>query len=137
MCKPSTVTDIDPNTGLTYRSEIDSAITGAGFTPPPNLQVEDGQGRHQRRPDRSVHRDGIGYPGIRLGPDGLSASKYNVAHETFNPVNTDTDNSAVSGTYSGVENGKRHPRQRGQPARLCRWATCPITESTDASSGGS
>ena len=43
LCKPSSATDVDPNTGATYRSEINSVITAQGFFPLP-LMVEDGQG---------------------------------------------------------------------------------------------
>jgi hypothetical protein len=43
LCKPSTSTDVDPNTGATYRTEINSDISGQGFFPLP-LMVEDGQG---------------------------------------------------------------------------------------------
>jgi len=134
MCKPSTVTDIDPNTGLTYRSEIDSAITGAGFTPLPNLQVEDGQGDTSGGPTGQYTETASGIPHPAWSA-GLSASKYNAANETFNPVNTDTDKSAVSGTYSGVEDGS------ATLGNATASATAPvgycITESTDASAGGS
>jgi ABC-type phosphate transport system substrate-binding protein len=33
LCKPSTTTDIDPQTGVAYRTEIESAITANGFFP--------------------------------------------------------------------------------------------------------
>jgi hypothetical protein len=33
LCKPSTLTDIDPLTGASYRSEIESVITAQGFFP--------------------------------------------------------------------------------------------------------
>jgi hypothetical protein len=33
LCKPSTNTDIDPLTGVSYRSEIETAITAQGFFP--------------------------------------------------------------------------------------------------------
>ena len=80
-------------------------ITNEGFTPLPNLQVEDGQG------------DSTGqYNGTKAGipnpawTDGLQGSKYQASVEeaapwSFNPVNVDTDNSAVNGTYSNVEDG--------------------------------
>ena len=33
LCKPSTFTDIDPLTGVSYRSEIEATITANGFYP--------------------------------------------------------------------------------------------------------
>ena len=36
LCKSSTTTDIDPITGVAYRTEIDKAITGTGFFPLPS-----------------------------------------------------------------------------------------------------
>jgi len=33
LCRPGTVTDIDPNTGASYRSEINAAILSEGFYP--------------------------------------------------------------------------------------------------------
>ena len=106
LCKPATATDIDPNTGVTYRSEIDAVITGQGFFPLPNLQVEDGQGDTAIAAYNSTEA-GIPNPAWN---DGLSASKYNAANETGSPwnfaaANVDTDNSAVSGTYTNVEDG--------------------------------
>ena len=134
MCKPSTATDIDPNTGATYRSEIDAAITVQGFTPLPNLQVEDGQGDA----DRSVQRDEGGHP--EPGVDGRSAGLQvrrlsgGGAPWNFNPVNVDTDNSAVSGTYSNVENGSAtlgtQTASASAPIGYC------ITVTTDGDAGG-
>jgi hypothetical protein len=134
ICKPATATDIDPNTGATYRSEIDAAITGAGFFPLPNLQVEDGQG------DTSV----AGYNSTATGipnpawNDGLSASKYNAANETgspwdFNVVNTDTDNSAVSGTYTAEDGSSTLTTVTASPTAPVGYC---LTESTDSSAGG-
>ncbi len=105
ICKPSTATDIDPNTGASYRSEIDTAITNEGFTPLPNLQVEDGQGDSTGQ--FNTTKAGIPNP---AWTDGLQGSKYQASVEeaapwSFNPVNVDTDNSAVNGTYSNVEDG--------------------------------
>ena len=136
MCKPATATDIDPNTGATYRSEIDAAITANGFFPLPNLQVEDGQGDTGTSAYNSTEA-GIPNP---AWSDGLSASKYSANKETVSPwnfaaANVDTDNSAVNGTtYSNVENGSStlgsQTASPTQPVGYC------ITETTDSSSGG-
>ena len=95
LCKPATATDIDPNTGATYRSEIDAAITSQGFFPLPNLQVEDGQGDTSIAAYNST-KAGIPNP---AWTDGLSASKYNAANETGSP--------------SELRGGQRRHRQLG------------------------
>ena len=103
LCKPSTATDVDPNTGATYRSEINAAISAQGFFPLP-LMVEDGQSATTGL--YGTTGSGIPHP---AWSDGLSASAYNAANEAGDPWNypasdQDTDGSAVSGTYSGVYN---------------------------------
>jgi hypothetical protein len=135
LCKPATATDIDPNTGATYRSEIDAAITAEGFFPLPNLQVEDGQGDTSIAAYNST-KAGIPNP---AWTDGLSASKYNAANETGSPwnfaaANVDTDNSAVSGTYSNVEDGSATlGTQTASPTAPIGYC---ITETSDASTAG-
>ncbi len=105
LCKPSTSTDVDPNTGATYRSEINSTISAQGFFPLP-LEVENGQGAVTGL----YGTTGTGIPNPAWS-DGLSASDYNAANESGSPWNfpagdQDTDVSAVSGTYNGVyDNG--------------------------------
>ncbi len=139
LCKPSTTTDVDPTTGLTYRSEIDAAITSQGFFPLPSLQVEDGQG------DTAVGynstKSGIPHP---AWSDGLSASKYNATNETgstwnFAAANVDTDDSAVNGTtYSNVETGGTASGPTLGDATAS--ATAPVgycvTESSDTGTAG-
>ena len=134
LCKPATTTDVDPNTGLTYRAEIDTAITSEGFFPLPNLQVEDGQG--DTLGGYNTTKSGIPHP---AWSDGLSASKYNAANETaspwnFAPANVDTDNSAVSGTYSNVEDGSS--TLGSQTASATAPVGYCVTESSDASAAG-
>jgi hypothetical protein len=102
-CKPSTNTDVDPNTGATYRSEITAAITAQGFVPLP-LEVEDGQGATTG----IFGTTGAGIPNPAWG-DGLSGSAYNATNEATSPWNypagdQDDDNSAISGSYTGVYN---------------------------------
>ena len=134
MCKPSTATDIDPNTGVTYRSEIDTAITNEGFTPLPNLQVEDGQGDTTGQYNTTTA--GIPNP---AWADGLRGSNYQSSVEeaapwSFNPVNVDTDNSAVSGTYSNVEDGGATlGTQTASPSAPIGYC---ITVTTDGDSAG-
>ncbi len=101
LCKPSSSTDVDPNTGATYRSEINSVITAQGFFPLP-LMVENGQGSTSG----IYGTTGNGIPNPAWS-DGLSASAYNATKEATSPWNfpagdQDTDNSSVSGTYAGV-----------------------------------
>jgi hypothetical protein len=104
-CKPSTALDVDPNTGKTYRTEINAAITAQGFVPLP-LEVENGQGSTSG----IYGTTGTGIPNPAWS-DGLSASAYNANKEAAAPWNfpagdQDDDNSAISGTYSGVyDNG--------------------------------
>jgi hypothetical protein len=144
MCKPSTATDIDPNTGATYLSEIDGDITSQGFFPLPGLQDEDGQGDTidpalYPNPGYYTTDSGIPHPAWTLGDtpaQGLEASQYNAANETtFNPVNQDTDNSAVNGTtYSNVEDGTSgHVSFTAEPTTPVGYC---ITLTTDSSSAG-
>ncbi len=103
LCKPSTKTDVDPNTGATYLSEIQKQIKGQGFFPLP-LMVEDGEGDTTNplynttaggipAPAWSGHLDGSKYNSINEGP----SSTWN-----FPSQDQDTDRSAVVGNYSGV-----------------------------------
>jgi hypothetical protein len=89
MCKPSTSADVDPSTGATYLTEIDAVIKAQGFYPLPLLK-EGGSGT-------------INTPAW----SALTGSKYTPAVEEASPYNspaadTDTDISAVSGSYTGV-----------------------------------
>jgi hypothetical protein len=133
LCKPSSSTDVDPNTGATYRTEINSIISAQGFFPLP-LMVEDGQG--QTSGGYGTTGPGIPNPAWS-STGGLQSSAYNAAHESGNPWNfptgdQDTDNSAISGTYTGVYfDGNTN-------ATKTATATDPIgyclTESTDGNS---
>lgn len=118
ICKPGTSSDVDPNTGDTYRSEIDSIITAQGFYPLP-LEVEDGQG--SSTPPYTTTATGIPNPAW----NELGGSAYDSSMETGSPYNwpsadTDTDSTAVSGSYTGV---------LGYPA------TTPVTASASAPIG--
>ncbi len=132
LCKPSTSTDVDPNTGATYRSEINSVISSQGFFPLP-LLVEDGEGS-----TTGVYgTTGTGIPNPAWSSTGgLSGSAYNSANESGSPWNfpagsLDTDKSAVNGTYSGVYDD-------GTTGTKTASATDPIgyclTESSDGNS---
>jgi hypothetical protein len=132
LCKPSSNTDIDPNTGATYRSEINKVITSQGFFPLP-LMVENGQNGQQNGsafgPFGTTDTAGGGIPNPAWS-DGLSASDYNAAHETTPAPNQDTDDSAVNGTsYTNVYfNGSSTTTQvasASNPVGYC------LTESTD------
>ena len=143
LCKPSTKEDIDPNSGSTYQSEIDAAIVAQGFYPLPHLQVEDGQGDSgNTNPGYDTTASGIPHPAWNYTGDtgGLKASNYNAANETgspwnFNPVNTDTDNSAVSGTYNGVEDDSSTLANGVVASPTAPVGYC-ITLSTDGSAAG-
>ena len=133
LCKPSSATDVDPNTGATYRTEINGIISAQGFFPLP-LMVEDGQGA-----TTGVYgTTGTGIPNPAWSSTGgLQSSAYNAAHEAGSPWNfptgdQDTDNSAISGTYTGVYfNGNSNATKTAS-------ATDPIgyclTESSDGNS---
>jgi hypothetical protein len=111
MCKPSTAADVDPNTGATYRSEIDSVITSQGFFPLP-LEVE--TGAYTSPANSSIHYGAASLanpawtlPAVSSGPEtgGLNGSGYAASNETAAPYdfpvgNTDTDTSAVAGSYT-------------------------------------
>lgn len=141
MCKPSTAWDVDPNTGLTYKTEIETAIENQGFFPLPALQVEDGQGDTSTptgvNPGYSTTAAGIPHPawtlGATLGTAGLSASNYNASNEsTWSPVNQDDDNSAIQGAYTADVEGVATPVTASvtNPVGYC------LTLSTDGSSAG-
>ena len=103
LCKPSTSTDVDPNTGSTYLSEIQAQIKAQGFFPLP-LMVEDGEGV-TTNPLYNTTASGIPAPAWSGHLDG---SAYNTLNEgssstwNFPPQDRDTDRSAVTGTYTGV-----------------------------------
>jgi hypothetical protein len=103
ICKPSTATDVDPNTGSTYLTEIQKIITSQGFFPLP-LEVENGQG-DTTNPLYNTTASGIPNPAWN---DGLGTSAYNLVNEgpssvwNFPAPDQDTDRSAVAGTYTGV-----------------------------------
>jgi ABC-type phosphate transport system substrate-binding protein len=102
LCKPATKTDLDPNTGTAYLTEIDSIITAQGFFPLP-LMVEDGQGSTTY--PYSTTASGIPTPA--WNELGAPTSPYlntveAAAPYSFPAADTDTDNSAVSGSYTGV-----------------------------------
>ena len=93
---------------MAYRTEIDSIITAQGFTPLP-LMVENGEGVNSGFNGGGYGTTASGIPSPAWSTGGLSASAYNAANETVAPYNfpaadTDTDNSAVSGSYTGVYN---------------------------------
>jgi hypothetical protein len=134
LCKPSSSTDIDPNTGSTYRSEISKVITGQGFFPLP-LMVENGQNGQQNEAafgpygSTSTLNTPPGIPNPAWS-DGLSASDYNAANETTPAPNQDTDDSAVNGTsYTNVYfNGSSTTTQVASPSSPVGYC---LTESTD------
>ncbi len=130
-CKPSTSTDVDPNTGATYRTEIANAIQAQGFVPLP-LMVENGQGAASG--EYGTTGNGIPHP---AWSDGLSASAYNATNEAGSPWNypagdQDTDNSSVSGSYNGVyDNGATVNGVTATPAAPVGYC---LTLSTDGNS---
>lgn len=102
LCKPATAQDIDPNTGATYRSEINSTITKQGFLPLP-LVIEDGNG--SATAPFTTTAGGINSPAWVTGE--LKGSNYDGSVEaaapwTFPAANLDTDSSAANGSYAGV-----------------------------------
>jgi ABC-type phosphate transport system substrate-binding protein len=98
LCKPATNTDVDPNTGSTYLSEIDATITAQGFFPLP-LAVEDGQGSTAY--PYSTTATGIPTPAWNeLGTSAYSNAVEAGAPYSFPTADQDSDNSAVSGVYS-------------------------------------
>ncbi len=131
LCKPSSNTDVDPNTGATYRSEINADISAQGFYPLP-LMVEDGQGA-----TTGVYgTTGTGIPNPAWTSGGLSTSNYAASVEAGSPWNfpagdQDTDVSATTGSYTGVY-------YNGTTVTKTATATDPIgyclTESTDGNS---
>ena len=132
LCKPGTATEVDPNTGLTFRSEIDSNLANNGFLPLPALEVEDGQG------DRAVattpRKSGIPHPAY----NELHNSAYDSAKETSAPYNfaaadVDTDSTAWSGTYQADDGS-------ATPSTQVASGTAPIgyciTMTTDGDTAG-
>ncbi len=102
LCKPATATDVDPNTGSTYRTEINAIIKAQGFTPMP-LMVENGEGIS----GGGYGTTASGIPAPAWSASGLSGSAYNAANESGSPWNfptdnQDTDNAGVSGSFTGV-----------------------------------
>jgi hypothetical protein len=131
LCKPSSSTDVDPNTGATYRSEINSVITAQGFFPLP-LMVEDGQGATS-----GVYgTTGTGIP-TPAWTAGLSGSRYDSSVEAGSPWNfptgdQDTDSSAISGTYANVYfDGTSTNTKTATPKDPIGYC---LTESTDGNS---
>jgi hypothetical protein len=110
LCKPSTSTDVDPNTGATYLSEIDAVIKAQGFFPLP-LEIEDGNGAANNptlNPGLNPTSTDSGIP--HPAWNELSGSAYQNTVEEAAPYNfpasdTDTDDSAVSGTYNSLLTG--------------------------------
>jgi len=99
MCKPSTKSDVDPNTGATYLSEIQSVIKSQGFFPLP-LEVENGQG-DTTSPYSTTHA-GIPNPAWNLlDTSNYAASVEAAAPWSFPAANQDTDVSAVVAPTSG------------------------------------
>jgi hypothetical protein len=130
-CKPSTSTDVDPNTGSTYRTEIVKAIQAQGFVPLP-LEVENGQGQTSG----IYGTTGAGIPNPAWTAGGLSASAYNATKEATSPWNfpagdQDDDNSAVSGSYTGVYNDGTTGNATATPASPVGYC---LTLSTDGNS---
>ncbi len=137
MCKPATTTDIDPNSGLTYRAEIDNTLKAFGFLPLPNLQVEDGQGDSsvgqattRRSPAFPTRRGATG-----SAPRSTTQATRQAPRGSFAAANLDTDNSAVNGTYDNVENGSATLQNDVTASAAAPIGYC-ITESTDASPAG-
>jgi hypothetical protein len=130
MCKPSSSLDVDPNTGKTYRTEINAAITAQGFFPLP-LEVENGQGATSG----IYGTTGSGIPSPAWS-DGLSGSAYNATNEAGSPWDypagdQDTDVSAVSGTYANVYDNGSTGNATASPAAPVGYC---LTMSTDGNS---
>jgi hypothetical protein len=132
LCKPGTATEVDPNTGLTFRSEIDSNLVNNGFLPLPALQVEDGQG--DTSGGYNTTKSGIPHPAY----NELHNSAYDSAKETSAPYNfpaadVDTDSTAWSGTYQADDGS-------ATPSTQVASGTAPIgyciTMTTDGDTAG-
>jgi hypothetical protein len=132
LCKPGTATEIDPNTGLTFRSEIDTNLVDNGFLPLPALQVEDGQG--DTSGGYNTTKSGIPHPAYTE----LHNSAYDSAKETSAPYNfpaadVDTDSTAWSGTYQADDDS-------ATPSTQVASGTAPIgyciTMTTDGDTAG-
>ena len=130
MCKPSTSHDVDPNTGATYRTEINAAITAQGFFPLP-LEVEDGQSA-----TTGVYgTTGSGIPNPAWS-DGLSASAYNATKEAGQPLELPGGRPGhrqlgISGTYAGVYDDGTTGNATASPAAPVGYC---LTLSTDGNS---
>jgi hypothetical protein len=132
LCKPGTATEVDPNTGLTFRSEIDSNLVNNGFLPLPALQVEDGQG--DTSGGYNTTKSGIPHPAY----NELHNSAYDSAKETSAPYNfpaadVDTDSTAWSGAYQADDGS-------ATPSTQVASGTAPIgyciTMTTDGDTAG-
>jgi hypothetical protein len=94
LCKASTNSDIDPNTGSSYLSEIQSTITSQGFFPlatPGHPIVEDGNGSTVA--PYTTTASGITNPAWTE----LSGSKYQGSVEAGSPWNFPTPNQDTDG----------------------------------------
>ena len=132
MCKPGTATEVDPNTGLTFRAEIDTNLANNGFLPLPALEVEDGQG--DTSGIYNTTEAGIPHPAY----NELHNSAYDSAKEISAPYNfaaadVDTDSSAWSGTYQADDSS-------ATPSTQVASGTAPIgyciTMTTDGDTAG-
>ena len=129
--------------GSTYQSEIEAAIVAQGSYPLPHLQVEDGQGDSgntipatTRRLRASRTRRGITQETrAASSPRTTTRQTRLVRRGTSTAVNIDTDNSAVSGTYNGVEDGSSTLANGVVASPTAPVGYC-ITLSTDSSPGG-
>jgi hypothetical protein len=111
MCKPSTASDVDPNTGDFYRTEIDTIITANGFYPLP-LAAETGtytapSANGGPYGASAIQDPAWTLPAVTTGSEvgGLGSSGYANNLETGQPyefpaADTDTDDSAVSGSHT-------------------------------------
>ena len=132
LCKPGTATEVDPNTGLTFRSEIDTNLSNNGFLPLPALEVEDGQG--DTSGIYNTTEAGIPHPAY----NELHNSAYDSAKETSAPYNfaaadVDTDSTAWSGTYQADDSSatpSTHTASGTAPIGYC------ITMTTDGDTAG-
>ena len=69
LCRPDMVTEIDPSSGVSYRTEIEGAFTAAGFFPPNNTQTPFAQASISNIPANEVG-PGTPYPAAVLGGGG-------------------------------------------------------------------
>ncbi len=73
LCKPSAKSDVDPNTGSTYLSEIDKVITGAGLLP--NAAVGRGRRGGHDEPAVQHHSERYPEPGMEQRPERLGLQR--------------------------------------------------------------